>query len=129
MSAKNTYVVPQWKRNAFSATVMLGLFGMVNTSSGVTTYGSSSVPPIVANTPAAGNLPRAALTSDPKRNSVVFKKKGRMVKKIPDCAGKEPCDTKKYVFRSKRPDENDVGVGVSASNNRQSAKVRAKIPF
>ena len=129
MPAKNTGVVPQWKRNAFGAAVMLGLFGMVNSSGGDT---GSSVPPTATNAPAAGNVPRTALnslTSDPKINSVVFKKKGRSTKKIPDCGSKEPCDSKKYVYRSKRHDEKDVGMGVTANNNSQAAKVKVKVPF
>lgn len=129
MPAKNMCVTTQWKRKVLSTAVMLAFFGIASTSHGDT---GSSVPPTVANTPAAGNTPRASEnpgTSDIKRNSVVFKKKGRTVKKIPDCTGKEPCNAKKYVFRSKRPDESGVGVGVSANNNKQSAKVRAKVPF
>ena len=126
MPVKNAGVVPQWKRNAFGAAVMLGFFGMVNTSSGDS---ASSVPPTTTNAPAAGNVPRTALNSDPKINSVVFKKKGRSAKKIPDCGSKEPCGSKKYVYRSKRPDEKDVGMGVTANNNSQAAKVKVKVPF
>ena len=129
MSAKNSPIAAPWKRHAFSAVVMLGFIGVANSSSGDT---SSSVPPTAAVAPVAGNVPRAALnteSSDPKSNSVVFRKKGRSAKKIPDCGSKVPCDSKKYVFRSKRPDDKDVGMGVSANNNSQAAKVKVKVPF
>ena len=136
MSVKNIRIASQWERPTFSAVVMLGFLVISNNSNGDATHGAgSSVPPTSAksaNTPVADNVPHTALntgTSNPKNNSVVFRKKGRSANKAPDCGSKVPCDSKKYVFRSKRPDDKDVGMGVSANNNQQAAKVRVKVPF
>ena len=132
MPVNRTRTATQWKKNAFSVAVMLGFFAMANTSRSDT---GSSVPPIVTNTPAIGNVPRNATdagATSPKNSSVVFKMQKRTVKKPLNCGNSVLCADQQGTVRYLRPQRSVVsskGVTISANNKKQAAKVGVKVPF